>query len=98
MFDFSNDDFRKIFYAKFEKNFGGTPILAPRRAASSKMTIPPMPLTPLYYFRCLHKTRADPLRFDQDIKVLRSKKKIKNFHFFALRMKNAVNQRFSRFL
>ena len=39
MFDFSNDDFRKIFDQKFWNFFlGGTPILAPQSAASPKMT------------------------------------------------------------
>ena len=40
------------------------------------------------------KLELNPLRFDRDIRVLSLKKNIfKNFHFFALQTKNAVNQR-----
>ena len=76
--------------------------MAPRSVASPKMNIPALPLTSLFYCRIFSypkdvdvwkKLELNPLRFDQDIRVLSSKKNIlKIFHFFALWTKNAVNQ------
>ena len=87
----------------FLKIFGGTPILAPRSAASPKMTTQALPMILLFYCRILFHTKnvdvckkleVNPLRFDRDIRVLSKKKNIfKIFHFFTLQTKNAVNQR-----
>ena len=61
---------------------GGTPFLAPQSAASPEMTAPALPMTPLFYCRnIVHSKNVDvciklelnPLRFDQDIRVLSSK-------------------------
>ena len=71
---------------------GGTPILAPWRAASPKMTIPALHLTPLFYCIILfywnnvdvcEKLELNLLRFDRDIRILSLKKKhSQNFSFF----------------
>ena len=37
----------------FELFLGGTPILAPRSAASQTMSTPPLPMSPLFYCRIL---------------------------------------------
>ena len=76
--------------------------MAPQSAASPKMTTPALPMTPLFYCRILLHTKnvdvckkleLNPLRFDQDIRVLSWKKNISNiFLFFSLQTKNTVNQ------
>ena len=75
--------------------------MAPRSAASPKMTNPALPMTQLFYCRILFHTKnvdvckkleVNPLRFDWDIRGLSLKKNIlKIFYFFALWTKNAVN-------
>ena len=42
------------------------------------------------------KLELNPLRFDRDIRVLSEKNTMKNFPFFDLQTKNAVNQRVSK--
>ena len=73
----------KYLTKNFEIFLGGTPFLAPQSAASPKMTTPALPMTPLFYCRILlhsknvdvcKKLELNPLRFDQDIRVLSQKK------------------------
>ena len=57
---------------------GGTPILAPRSAASPKMTTPALLMTPLFYCRILFHTKnvdvfkkleLNTIRFDRGMRV-----------------------------
>ena len=51
MFDFSNDDLRKIFDKKNLKFFlGGNPFLAPQSKVSPKMTATTLHMTPLLVY------------------------------------------------
>ena len=82
--------------------------MAPKSAASPKMTTPALPMTQHFYCRVLlhsknmdvcKKLELNPLRFDRDIRVLNQKKNIfKKFYLFALQTKNAVNQRVFKIL
>ena len=88
------------------KKFRGYPHFDPAKCGVSKNYHPCTIYDPTFLFLILFysknmdvckKLELNPLRFDRDIRGLGSKKKIKNFHFFAMRSENAVNQRIFNF-
>ena len=92
MFDFSNDDFRKISGLMSKFSLGGTPILAPQSPASLKMTTPALPVTSLFLLQnpfplkkcgCLQQTRAQSVKIWPRYKGFKLKRNSQKFSFFC---------------
>ena len=101
MFDFSNDDLRKIFDQKFWNFFRGYPLFGPSKCGVSKNDHPSTAYDPTFLLQnpfphkkcgCLQKTRAQSVKIWPRNKGLKWKKKY-FLIFSTCKRKNAINQR-----
>ena len=98
----------KYFTKIFEIFYRGYPHFGPSRCGVSKNDHPSITYDPTFYCRNLFhsknldvckKQELNPLRFDQDIRVLSSKKIFSKFFIFSpCERKNSVNQRVFKIL
>ena len=99
MFDFSKDEYRKIFNQKFWNFFRGVPPFWPREVRHLQKWPSHHYLWPNFFIAeslknvdVCKKLEFNPLRFDRDMRGLIKKKIISNFfHFLTRQTKSTVN-------